>query len=187
MKRLTILLVAALLFGCSSSDNDQPNYPPRGRAPMGDGGNYTGARPAAGGGLDMLPPAGWWRQPTIVDALRLTGDQMTALDKISNDQSDEIARLERDSTVAVRDLRNVLDSNQPASTDITGAGQRIRALRDSLFDRQVQMLAAERQVLTQQQWQALQQQLQERRSQRNEGYPRRGGRGVGGRGRWPGY
>ena len=112
-----------------------------------------------------------------------------ALDKIGKDQADEIARLDRDSMVAVRDLRQLLESNQPASADIVAAGERLRGLRDAQFDRQVQMLAAERQVLTLQQWDTLQTQLQSRpRGTDNSGYPRRGGRGgMGGRGRWPGF
>jgi hypothetical protein len=90
--------------------------------------------------------------------------------------------------VAMRDVRSVLDANQPSTADIVTAGQRLRTLRDTLFDRQIQMLAAERAILTQSQWQTLQQQLQARRSQRRQdnGYPRRGGRGMGGRGRFPG-
>ena len=156
----------------------------------GDGGyGGSGAARVSTSGLDMLPPADWWHQPSIANGVNLTPDQYAALDKIAADQRDEVARMERDSTVGVRDLRQVLDSNQPSTDDIMAAAQRGRALRDNLFGRQVQMLAAERQVLSQQQWQTLQQQLQSERSQRREnGNPRRGGRGgMGGRGRWPGF
>jgi hypothetical protein len=180
MKRLaiTVLLFAA---ACSSSDNNQPVYSPS-RRPQ-------AAPRATEAALDMLPPADWWHQPQLADAVRVTADQMTALDKVASDQADDIARLERDSMVAVRDLRTTLESSRPAESDIITAGQRLRSLRDALFDRQLQMLAAERQILSLDQWQILQQQLQERRSQRNQdqGYPRQGGRGMGGgRGRRPG-
>ena len=143
------------------------------------------ARPAGAAGLDMLPPADWWHQPMLADAVRLTADQITALDKIPADDS---SRLERDMMVAMRDVRSVLDSKQPTNDDIVTAGQRVRALRDSLFDKQIALLSAERTILTQDQWQTLQQQLQDRRAQRRQdnGYPRRGGRGMGGRGRFPG-
>jgi Spy/CpxP family protein refolding chaperone len=137
----------------------------------------------------MLPPGDWWHQPMIADAVKLTAEQMAALDKITSDQADQIARMERDSMVAVRDLRTSLEASRPSEADIIAAGQRLRSLRDALFDRHLQMLAAERAILSLDQWQTLQQQLQERRSQRNQdqGYPRRGGRGgMGGRGRWPG-
>jgi Spy/CpxP family protein refolding chaperone len=178
MKRIAVFAaVAVVAVSCSSYDSDEPVYSPR----------------AAGGSfatnLDMLlPPSDWWHQPMLADAVKLSADQMTALDKIAQDQGNDVRRIENDMTIAVRDLRALLDSNQPSQNDIIAAGQRIRQMRDSLFDRQLQMLAAERTVLTRDQWQTLQDQLRERRQQRNrEGYPRRGGRGMGGRGRWPGY
>jgi Spy/CpxP family protein refolding chaperone len=179
MKHLSILALTVLFVACAT-DNDQPVYSPRNGPPPSD------ARPVAAA-LDMLPPADWWHQPMIADAVRLSSDQIAALDKIASDQ-DDITRLDRDTMVAMRDVRSVLDSNQPSTADIVTAGQRLRTLRDTLFDRQIQMLAAERAILTQSQWQTLQQQLQERRSQRRQdnGYPRRGGRGMGGRGRFPG-
>ncbi len=187
MNRLGILVLTATLVACSTSDYDQPNDPPRGRPPMGGQGTYTAGRTPIGA-LDMLPPDDWWHQPLIAEAVNLSSEQMAALDKISRDQGDDIARLDRDTLVAVRDLRQLLDSSQPAGSDIVAAGQRIRSLRDTLFDRQLQKLADERLLLSQRQWETLQQQLQSRRSQRNQDYgPRRGGRGMGGRGRWPGF
>jgi Spy/CpxP family protein refolding chaperone len=189
MRQLSVLALTILICACAT-DNDQPPYSsPR----RGGGGGYGGFDPAADsrpapGGLDMLPPADWWHQPMIANAVNLSADQIASLDKIAHDQADEITRLDRDMMVAVRDVRSVVDSAQPASNDILAAGQRLRTLRDTLLDRQIQMLAAERMVLTQAQWQTLQQQLQDRRSQRRQdnGYPRRGGRGMGGRGRFPG-
>jgi Spy/CpxP family protein refolding chaperone len=174
MKHLSIFALTVLFVACAT-DNDQPVYSPR-----------NGPPPVAVA-LDMLPPADWWHQPMIADAVRLTSNQIAALDKIASDQ-DDITRLDRDMMVATRDVRSVLDSNQPSTADIVAAGQRLRTLRDTLLDRQIQMLAAERAILTQSQWQTLQQQMQERRSQRRQdnGYPRRGGRGMGGRGRYPG-
>ena len=141
------------------------------------------------GGLDMLPPPDWWHQPVLADAVKLTADQMTALDKIAQDQGNDVSRIETDLTIAARDLRTQLDAPQASAADIVTAGQRIRDLRNAMFDRQLQRLAAERAVLTLDQWHTLQQQMRERRQQRNSDYgPRRGGRGMGGgRGRWPGY
>ncbi len=172
MKPLGILTI--LLCACTTGDTFQPRNGP----PPSDG------RPVAAT-LDMLPPADWWHQPMIADAVRLTSDQIAALDKIASSQ-DDITRLDRDMMVAMRDVRSVLDSNQPSTDDIVAAAQRLRTLRDTLFDRQVQLLAAERTILSRDQWQTLQQHLQDRRAQRRQdnGYPRRGGRG--GRGRFPG-
>jgi Spy/CpxP family protein refolding chaperone len=190
-ERLLFLAVTTLaIVACSSSDYDQPQ-PRRGNWPGSDNGDGTFARARTTPGvLDMLPPPDWWHDPQIATPLNLSSDQYAALDKIATEQADPIARLDRDSMVAVRDLRQLLESNQPASADIVSAGQRLRGLRDALFDRQVQMLAAERQVLTLQQWETLQAELQSRPrgTDSNRGYPRRGGRGgMGGRGRWPGF
>ena len=186
MKRTLILLVVtASVLACASNDQEPPMRP-RG------GGDYprTPRATVSSSGIDFLPFTDWWHEPAISGTLNLTNDQYTALDKISADRRDEISRLERDSTVAMRDLRQTLDSNQPTTGDITAAARRVRDLRDTLFERQVQMVAAEREVLTQQQWQTLQQQLQAERSDRrdgNYGGPRRGRGGMGGRGRWPGF
>ena len=143
--------------------------------------------------LDVLPDDTWWREPALATPLDLSSDQFTALDRIANDQRDEIARLQRDLPIATRDLRTALDRNPATADDINAAAQRIRDLRASLFDRQVQMVSAERLVLTQDQWARLLDALRQQSEQRDrgdDGY--RGGRGGrggyprGGRGRpWP--
>ena len=191
MKRLVIAaIVAVLLAACASNDYSQPPYGRHGGGGYGgdggDGGTFVTNRPMAGG-LDMLPPPDWWHQPMLADAVKLTPDQITALDKIAQDQGNDASRIETDMSIAARDLRTQLDAPQPSAADIVTTGQRIRDLRNAMFDRQLQMLAAERSVLTRDQWQELQDALRERRQQRNDYYPRRGGRGMGGRGRWPGY
>jgi hypothetical protein len=185
MKRLALI---ALVFAaaCSSSDYDQPPQ----RGPMrGGGGGYVIRPQQASGPLDMLPPAQWWHDPQIETAVSLSNEQMTELDKVAKEHEEEIARLERDSMTAARDLRTLLDTEKPASPEIVTSAMRIRAIRDSAFEHQTQLLAAERALLTQKQWQSLQSALQSQRQERGRddgyGYPRgrRGGRGGG---RWPG-
>jgi Spy/CpxP family protein refolding chaperone len=173
-----VLAVAALFVGCSSTDSDE-RRPQARRAP----------RTAPNAGMDFVPFTDWWHEPSISEALNLTSEQYAALDRIAADQRDEISRLERDNATALRDLRQILDANQPAAADITTAAGRVRALHDALFDRQIQMLVAERQVLTQQQWEALQQRLRAERSPRSDRDVlgrRRGRSGIGGR-RRPGF
>jgi Spy/CpxP family protein refolding chaperone len=194
MKRtyaIALSLVALAFFACTSDMDDHDRRP---RAyPGGDRGGFTRVRAeGAGDGLEMMPPSDWWHDPRISVAVNVTPDQATSLDRISHDQSEEIAKLERDSMVATRDLRQMVESNQPSTSDITGAGQRLRGIRDALFDGRVQLLAAERTLLTQQQWTALQDAIAAARNRDTEGrgrdgYGRRGGRGgMGGRGRFPG-
>jgi Spy/CpxP family protein refolding chaperone len=122
--------------------------------------------------------------------VNLSADQVASLEKLSKDQGDELEKLERDAGISQRDLRTLLESDQPAAADIVAAGNRIRAMRDTVFDRQLQMLAAERTILTKAQWQILQTQMESRQSDRQRGrsgYP--GGRGgfPGRGGRRPGY
>jgi hypothetical protein len=186
MKRLALiaLVVAA---ACSSSDYDQP----RQRGPMrGGGGGYGVRAQQAGGPLDMLPPAQWWHDAQFGAAVSLSNEQFAELDRIAKEHEDEIARLERDSATAARDLRTLLDTEKPSSPEIVTAAMRVRGIRDSEFEHQAQLLAAERALLTQTQWQSLQSALQAQRQERgrDDGYGgygrgRRGGRGGG---RWPG-
>jgi hypothetical protein len=198
MKRtyaIALSLVVLVFAACTSDMDDRDRRPPQGY-PGGGGGDRGGFARArndgTGDGLEMMPPLDWWRDPRISVAVNLTPDQASSLDRISHDQSEEIAKLERDSMMSARDLRQMVESNQPTADDITGAGQRLRGVRDALFDRRVQLLAAERTLLTQQQWTALQYAVAASRT-RDTDRPNRGGNrgrggrgGMGGRGRFPG-
>jgi len=170
------LLALPLLFAsCQTSDYDDPaprSYPRR-------------PRMAAGGMLDMLPPSDWWRDPQIANAVNLSTDQVAALERLSKDQGDDLEKLERDVTVSQRDLRTLLDSDKPAEADIMAAGNRVRDMRLTIYDRELKLLAAERALLSKQQWQTLQEQLQDsRRMDRGNGRDRGGY--PGGRGGFPG-
>jgi len=199
MKRIRIahalfLTVVTIVFMSCTSDTDDRARGPRSYPGAGEGGGRPGgfarASAAAGDGLDTMPPADWWRDPKISVAVALSADQIASLDRISHEQAEEIAKLERDSMVAARELRETFDSSQPGTADIVAAGQRMRGIRDALFDRRVQMFAAERTLLTQQQWQTLQQQIAANnrpdRGERGGNGPRGGRGGRGGRGRFPG-
>jgi hypothetical protein len=171
--------------------DDRDRRSPQGSPGGGDRGGFAGVRTeGAGDGLELMPPSDWWHDPRISVAVNVTPDQTASLDRVSSEQSGEIAKLERDSMVAARDLRQTVEANQPAAADITGAGGRLRGIRDALFDRRVQLLASERTLLTQQQWTALQNAITASRrdtDRPNRGYGGRGGRGgMGGRGRFPG-
>ena len=191
-----LLLLLPLMFVACQSANDEPTPYPRGRGGYGGGYGRGGddgmTRPrTTASALEFLPPSDWWRDPQIANAVNLSADQIASLEKIAKDAGDDAEKIERDSGVAVRDLRTLLESDKPAETDIVAAGKRIRDMRDSQFDRQLTMLAAERVVLTKQQWQTLQDQLQTQRTERGRdrgGYPGRGGfPGRGGRRPgWPG-
>ena len=120
--------------------------------------------PCGGGGLASglalaLPDA----DITIVEPLRLSKDQLKDLDRIAEEGGQrEMQQWERDTLTAVYDLKTVLDKEKPSTEEIISAGERVRSLRSQVSERQYKLLAAERQVLTQKQWQRLQDQLQER-------------------------
>lgn len=180
MRRLTFLACFLLAAACASNGyDDEPRTPPR------RGMTSDAADSAAGaqmfGGL-MLPPADWWRQAEIADLVKPTADQVASLDKLQTDQGDEIEKLQRDMGIAERDLRNVLESDKPATDAIVTAGQRIKTMRDDIFDRQLHLLAAERAILSREQWTALEDAVRERRRDRS----REGAGGRGGRGGYPG-
>jgi Spy/CpxP family protein refolding chaperone len=182
-----LLLIPLAFVSCQSSDYDEPTPAtyPRGGG-RGRGGEGMTRPRGESGVLDMLPPSDWWRDPQLANAVNLSADQVAALEKISKEQGDELEKLERDAGVSLRDLRSLLDSEKPSEADIIAAGNRVREMRDTIFDRQLKMLAGERALLTKQQWQTLQDQLETRRTERGGrdrgGYPGRGGfPGRGGR------
>jgi Spy/CpxP family protein refolding chaperone len=181
MNRTVFALALVVVVGCSSSD-------PYERRPQ------RMNRPALSqaSDLDVVPPPSWWRNYAIAEPLDLSNEQMQQLDRVASEFGEQdIRQLQRDTLTAVRDLRAVLDSDKPSSDDIVAAGQRVRSLRGEISDRQLKLLAAERQILTRDQWQKLQDQLREERMPRDRmtDYPRRGRGGFGGRGpgRRPGY
>lgn len=194
---LVLLAASALLAAsCSSSDPAPPDRDRDGTAPpmMRPAGEEMRSRPEG-----LFPPANWWHSDDYTRTVTLDGDEVKRLDALQNDQGAEIARLERDLMLAVRDVKSALDAPQPADADITAAGDRLRQLRDSLLGRQLTMLAAERAILTADQWRALEDAMQASMRRRPDGAGRgqrpggmggrggrRGGMGGGMGGRWPG-
>lgn len=184
MKRFAALFLFALFAACSSTD-DVPED--RDRGPYG-GGRPPMRRASDDGGLDLVPPADWWHDPRLNEAVKLTADEVSALDKISAEHTPPIDDLRRVSATAARDLRTALNADPVSQDDVAAAGNRYRTARDQMLDHQLRMLAAERAVLTRVQWDALTDQLQAAREERRGGrdYPGRGGRYPGRGGRWPG-
>jgi len=190
MRRLVLLACFLALAGCSTSGyDDEPPMRQRPAMAEAEGPVQTVA------GL-ALPSGEWWHQAEIADLIKPSGDQIAALDKLQTEQGDELMKLERDMSIAERDLRNALDADQPSVDAIVIAGQRIRTMHDDIFDRQVRFLAAERTILTRAQWSALEDAIRNRRRGREGnggrgrgqgGYPGRGGRRGGGGGGLPGW
>ncbi len=183
MRALPIVFIIALM-GCSTASDTPPPRPREApRRTMSDFGPLL---------LEMVPDDSWWRDLRFAEPLELTNEQFQALDKIATERRDEIERLQRDLRVAMRDYRNAFLTDPAAQADLTTAAQRVRGIRDAIFDRQAQMLASERLVLTRSQWAKLLDEMEQRRRDRenwDERNPGRRGPRVyprGGRGRpWP--
>jgi len=128
----------------------------------------------------LLPPPQWWRQKELADVVKLTGEQRRQLDALSG-QGEEIARLERDLQIASREVRTALEARDASAKTIIAAGERLSALRTTLFSREIRLVADQRAILTQPQWMKLQEQLEQSRPPRGEGRGPMRGPGPGGR------
>ncbi|MEA2571823.1 MAG: hypothetical protein QOI24_3824 [Acidobacteriota bacterium] len=157
--------------------------PPERRGGYGGGERVrnSGAPMLGEGGGDTLPSPNWWRDPQLSTAVKLTPEQFKALDATAVDTT-EMETLRRASSDAARDFRLILDSAQPTRDDILSAGKRMRDSRDALMDRNVEQVAAQRALLSKDQWDALQAAMHPLRDDsrgrgRDGDYGRRGGRG----------
>ena len=189
MNRAVVVLGAILLSlsACSSSMDDTP---PERRGGYGGGDRVrSGGAPMSGeGGGDTLPPSNWWHDPQISTAVKLSPEQFKSLDATAVD-STEMETLRRASSDAARDFRLILDSAQPTRDDILAAGQRMRDARNAMMDRNIQQIAAQRAILSKEQWDALQSAMhaggdgtRQRGRGDDGGYGRRGRGGRGGPG-----
>ncbi|HJQ39752.1 MAG TPA: hypothetical protein VKB93_21615 [Thermoanaerobaculia bacterium] len=105
------------------------------------------------------PPRGpeFLLPPDFARLVKLTPDQTQKLDKLKP-QAEEIARLEREAMKAAREVRAASSGDT-----ILAAGNRFATLRDQLLRKQIALLAAQRAILTQAQWSALQEEREAHR------------------------
>jgi hypothetical protein len=179
--RTTLLLLALLtLAACATYDSPPEPYPD-----SQERGAERVERPRRAAAPDLALPSSWWRDPGLAEPLALSSEQFQRLDALGT-QQDEADRLERDAAAAARELRNALQERDATPSEIQAAGKRLRELRDTLLDRQITLLAAQREILTWSQWDALQDAIaNEWRERGAESRPRMRGRGGFG-GRRPG-
>jgi Spy/CpxP family protein refolding chaperone len=120
-------------------------------------------------------------------ALNLTDAQRVRLDELDGASAPSLADYRHITGNAQRDLMTLLDSDHPAVADVLIAGSRVRDARDKAYDAEIRHLADVRDVLTHEQWIALQDQMRATRDQRDMGQGRDGrGRRGGMGGRRPG-
>lgn len=170
-KTLHLTLIAIAFVACASSDMPEPYDEPARRPPR----DFGAARRVASSELAL--PSAWWHDPGIAEPLKLTADQFQRLEAL-RDEQDEVDRLEHDGTTALRDLRTAIEAKDATPAEIIAAGKRLRDMRDALLDRQIALIASQREILTQDQWQQLKELLAEEWRGRREDSR---GRGMGGR------
>jgi hypothetical protein len=129
----------------------------------------------------LVPPL-WWRDTKFAEPIALTAEQIVKLEALAPKQ-ENVARLESEAQVAARELRAIVDMPEVTTAQIVESGHRLRDARSELLEAQVDLVAAQRAILSIDQWIALERAVQEqRRSQRGE----ERGRGRGGFGGGPG-
>jgi Spy/CpxP family protein refolding chaperone len=174
MRHVATLLVTLFLAACASTPRSTPGS-------AASSGENFGA--ALGPGLDLLPLSDWWHDDDLAGPLKLTSAEMASLDQLSG-ETVGLDKLRHDAMNSARDLRLLVDAENPAEADITAAGQRLRTSRDLLLQSQIALLAKQRSILTQDQWTALEAALRARAENRFRDRDGRGGRR--GRGGYPG-
>lgn len=134
------------------------------------------------GSVELSLPALWWRETKLAEPLALTAGQLQQLEALTPKQ-ENAARLESETTLASRELRTILDLPDVTSAQIVESGQRLRDARAAQFDAQIDLLASERAILTNDQWSTLKRTIRDEiRSQRSDERGRGGRGGHGGRG-----
>ena len=162
MKRFALLAIV-FLAACATYDHDpaRPRPQLRGETPL-------------DAGMDVLPPPRWWRDYRLAEPINLSEEQERRLDDLDKQEPDALHRLRREAMLIARELENALDADPPSESEIVAAGEKLRTTREQLLDLEVRRVAAERAVLTREQWRRLQQGLHEDEIERYaRAYPRR--------------
>lgn len=100
----------------------------------------------------QLPPGKWWRRPEIVRTLNLTDDQQDRLESIFRTSATDLIDLKAEVDKSSIALRGELDRPQLDRVAIHRIAAHLSEARGKLFDRELTMLVEMRQVLNDQQW-----------------------------------
>lgn len=174
MKRLPLLFITMIFVACASAGPDVARQR-GGRGFTGENTRPMRADDAAAPAF--VPPFNWWHNDNLANAISLTADQVRALDAAVGGDAGGFARLEGDLRNAAQDFRSALEADPIVADKVTAAAQRVRDARSTLFERQVELLLAERRIVTAQQWKDLEQMFQRSRRGDGDSRGRRGNRG----------
>jgi Spy/CpxP family protein refolding chaperone len=128
-----------------------------------------------GGGMGIVPPGTWWKNPTTITDLSLTADQQKKLDELFLQSRIGLIHLHASLEEEQLKLEPLLNANPPDQTRTYAEISKIADLRADLEKADAKMLLSLRGVLTADQWTK----LQAERHSRHDGEGRGEGRGQG--------
>ena len=131
-----------------------------------------------GGGMGIVPPGTWWKNPATVTALSLTADQQKKLDDTFLQSRISLIHLHASLEEEQLKLEPLLNANPPDQAKSLAQISKIADLRADLEKADAKMLLSLRGVLTADQWTKLQADQRTRHEGMGEG--RGAGRGAGG-------
>jgi Spy/CpxP family protein refolding chaperone len=109
-----------------------------------------------GGGMGIVPPGTWWKNPETITSLTLTADQQKKLDDVFLQSRIGLIHLHASLEEEQLKLEPLLNSNPPDQVKTLAEISKIADLRADLEKADAKMLLSLRGVLTADQWTKLQ-------------------------------
>ena len=109
-----------------------------------------------GGGMGIVPPGTWWRNPATINGLTLTADQQKKLDDLFLQSRIGLIHLHASLEEEQLKLEPLLNSNPPDQAKTLAEISKIADLRADLEKANAKMLLSLRGVLTADQWTRMQ-------------------------------
>ncbi len=109
-----------------------------------------------GGGMGIVPPGTWWKNPETVTALSLTADQQKKMDEMFLHSRIALIHLHASLEEEQLKLEPLLNVNPPDQTKALAQISKIADLRADLEKADAKMLLGLRSLLTADQWTKLQ-------------------------------
>ncbi len=120
-----------------------------------------------------LPPGKWWEDPRVAERIGLGGEQQEQIRDLVYEGARRMIDFKAAADRAGLDLAEVVNSSEFDPEAVRAAYAAFQTARHKLENERFEMLLAVRQVLTNEQWQKLQE--LKRRIQQNRGQQRRPG------------
>ena len=172
---LALLTALAAPLALAQQVPPAPPVPPR-PAHNEDRGDRRGGPEA--GGMGIVPPGTWWKNPATVTSLTLTADQQKKLDDIFLQSRIGLIQLHASLEEEQLKLEPLLNINPPDQAKTLAQISKIADLRAGLEKADARMLLSLRGVLTADQWTKLQADQHQRRDRDDRGVGRGSGRGA---------